>query len=258
MTHWMCSKCGYYLQGTEPPNKCPGCNQYCVFQDVTCYRPECGGENNIDPLLVGAALGTLTTVKQRTPKESALSGVGALQKEIIAGEPKGLSTSIETFTQAKIFNGLNEQQKQQLTRLGKIRNYSSGDVVCIAGTESRGLLLVEEGEVMVELEYSKGMYVPISVLGPGQAFSWSALLPPYRHTSTVVALSKTKVNAIERDALLEYIKDFPAVGVTLMENIATLIASRLANLEAELVGLLMGSQSAPEVLHIQLQPNDEH
>ena len=56
MTHWMCTTCGYYLQGSGPPERCPSCSQVCAFNDVTCYRPECGGDTNIDPLLVGHTL----------------------------------------------------------------------------------------------------------------------------------------------------------------------------------------------------------
>ncbi|HLE02529.1 MAG TPA: hypothetical protein VI877_03465, partial [Dehalococcoidia bacterium] len=54
MAHWMCTNCGYHLQAASPPERCPGCQQACPFNNVTCYHPECGGEGNIDPLLVGA------------------------------------------------------------------------------------------------------------------------------------------------------------------------------------------------------------
>jgi rubredoxin len=53
MAHWMCTACGYYLQSLAPPQRCPSCETCCVFNNVTCYRPECGGEDNIDPLLAG-------------------------------------------------------------------------------------------------------------------------------------------------------------------------------------------------------------
>jgi rubredoxin len=46
---WKCSTCGYLLQAATPPEVCPGCNEKCVFIDTTCYTPECGGPDNIDP-----------------------------------------------------------------------------------------------------------------------------------------------------------------------------------------------------------------
>jgi rubrerythrin len=33
---WKCSKCGYVLEGTEPPKKCPACQHPQEY-----YEPEC-------------------------------------------------------------------------------------------------------------------------------------------------------------------------------------------------------------------------
>jgi rubredoxin len=54
MPYWMCHSCGHCLKVSDPPDECPHCFEKCSFRDVTCYRPECGGESNIDPLLTGA------------------------------------------------------------------------------------------------------------------------------------------------------------------------------------------------------------
>ncbi len=53
MTFWQCSKCGYQLKAEEPPEECPSCHEKCLFSDISCYIPECGGEGNIDPRLAG-------------------------------------------------------------------------------------------------------------------------------------------------------------------------------------------------------------
>jgi rubredoxin len=52
--HWMCTNCGYQQRSDAPPADCPSCKQTCAFNDVTCYRPDCGGEVNADPILVQA------------------------------------------------------------------------------------------------------------------------------------------------------------------------------------------------------------
>ena len=43
MTWWKCSNCNYTFEADSTPNKCPSCKETCVFKDVTCYIPECGG-----------------------------------------------------------------------------------------------------------------------------------------------------------------------------------------------------------------------
>jgi len=51
ITKWKCSQCQYLLEAAKPPEICPDCQAKCSFTNVTCYTPECGGEDNIDPKL---------------------------------------------------------------------------------------------------------------------------------------------------------------------------------------------------------------
>ncbi len=51
---WICSDCDYVIQAEMPPKICPQCHQPCLFSDVTCYVPECGGQANLDVRLVAA------------------------------------------------------------------------------------------------------------------------------------------------------------------------------------------------------------
>ena len=51
LTYWKCGECGYLITAAAPPNECPECKKDCVFLNVTCYTPECGGPGNIDPRL---------------------------------------------------------------------------------------------------------------------------------------------------------------------------------------------------------------
>ncbi|MEW6026429.1 MAG: rubredoxin-like domain-containing protein [Planctomycetota bacterium] len=48
---WKCSQCKYVVEAINPPEACPSCQAKCSFTNVTCYTPECGGEDNIDPQL---------------------------------------------------------------------------------------------------------------------------------------------------------------------------------------------------------------
>jgi CRP-like cAMP-binding protein/rubredoxin len=220
MTHWMCTTCGYYYQGPAPLDKCPGCNLVCAFNDVTCYRPDCGGESNVDPLLVGATLGTL-------------AGLRAPQ-----AKPRISHTPVESVPIAEIMSGLSEKQREKVRNLGRIETYEKNAVICNEGDESRKLYLVEEGQVAVQSELGRGMRIPITIVSEGQAFGWSVLVPPHKLTATVTASSKTKVLAIEREPLLSLMKADPSLGLTIMQNIASIIGSRLRNLELEMVGLV--------------------
>ncbi|MCX8126487.1 MAG: hypothetical protein N3E40_05065 [Dehalococcoidia bacterium] len=71
MPYWMCTNCGYLMNVAAAPEKCPGCGLPCQFNNVTCYRPECGGEENVDPWLVEA---TLKGLRGRHPEDLRPAG----------------------------------------------------------------------------------------------------------------------------------------------------------------------------------------
>jgi CRP-like cAMP-binding protein len=155
-----------------------------------------------------------------------------------AVKPKLTAPLSEGLPLVEILRGLSEQQKQQVRGLGRIEYYEPNAVIFNEDVEAWKFYLVEEGQVAVESRLTKGMRFPISVVSMGQAFGWSALVRPYLYTATVVALSKTRVIAFEREALLSHMGENPALGFTIMQNVASLVSSRLRNLEQELAGLL--------------------
>jgi CRP-like cAMP-binding protein len=220
MTHWMCTRCGYYLQDKRPPDRCPSCSQACAFNDVTCYRPECGGESNLDPLLVGTTLGLVTAAAAPT------------------APPEPSPKTMEAMALSEILSGLNERQSQAVRKLGRAESYQQDDVICTEGAESRKLYLLEEGQVIVQSALTKDMSMPITAVSKGEAFGWSALVPPYKLTGTVIASSKVSLLAIDRDQLLSLMRSDPSMGFVIMQNVASMIAGRLRNLEQGLVGLV--------------------
>ena len=220
MTHWMCTTCGYYLQAAMAPDLCPSCRLKCAFNDVTCYNNECGGEHNIDPVLVGRTLRNL-------------QGVTAT-----ASEPKPMPLPTETLPLVEILRGLIEQEKEQFKGLGRVEQYESNAVIFNEGAEARKFYLVEEGQAAVESLLDRGMRIPTVVVSAGQAFGWSALVPPHVYTATVVALSNLKVIAIEREKLLAQMQANTSFGLTIMQNVASMISSRLRSLEFTLMGFL--------------------
>lgn len=242
MTHWMCTCCGYYLQAKAPPNRCPSCEQVCAFNDVTCYRPECGGEQNIDPLVVGSTLRILQGGSEPATKSSLPSSKGVPLAKILAErslDKEDLEQlSFWAISQVEILKGLTKKQRQQLRSLGQIEHYDPDAVIFTEATDAQKLYLVEEGRVAVESQVARGMRFPISVVYSGQACGWSALVPPHVYTATVTALSRTRVLAIEREALLSMMQADPSFGLTIMQNVATIVASRLRTVELALAGLL--------------------
>ena len=244
MIHWMCTACGYYLRASTPPIQCPSCGKVCAFNDVTCYRPECGGDQNIDPLTVGNTLKTL----KGSPKPAAQPGFQApssrniplieiLMRRNVNDEEDLEQLSFWAISQVGLLRGLSKEQRGQVRSLGRIEQYDTGATIFTEGEEAKKIYLVEEGRVAVESLVVRGMRLPISILNPGQAFGWSALVSPYLYTATITTLSKTQVIAIEQESLSALMRSDLSLGFTIMDNVASIVASRLRNLELALAGV---------------------
>ena len=229
MTHWMCESCGYYLQAGSPPERCPSCQKTCAFNNVTCYRPECGGEENVDPLLVGAALRARTGARPQAASRPA--------RAMEALPP----LYMEALLPPQVFGSLTEEQRQQVMGLGHAESFEANAIICSQGAEARKLYLVEEGQVAVEYQPPGGTRIPITIISSGGAFGWSALVRPYLLTATVTALPRTRVLGIERDDLVALMRADPKMGLEIMEDIASVAASRLRSLELDMIGLVQGN-----------------
>jgi len=218
MPHWMCTTCGYYLQAPGPPERCPSCSRVCVFNDITCRRPECGGEQNIDSLLVG---NTLSTLKADPGPPTKLARAAA-----------------ESLHQIDLLRGLDEEERQKLKNLGKTETYEPNAVIFPEGAEAGSFYLLEEGQVSIESRLSRGLRFPIMAVSPGQAFGWSALVLPHQYTATALSLTKVTAIAIPKEGMLAMMRANPALGLAIMEKVASIVASRVRSLELALAGLL--------------------
>jgi len=54
LTYWRCSACGFLITAEAPPSVCPECAENCVFVNVNCYSPDCGGPGHVDPRLLNS------------------------------------------------------------------------------------------------------------------------------------------------------------------------------------------------------------
>ena len=101
------------------------------------------------------------------------------------------------------------------------------------GAEARKLWLVDKRQVSIQHELPDGKRIPVAIVSSGGAFGWSELVWPHQLTATSIALSETRLRAIERDALLKLMHEDTKMGLLIMQDVAEVIASRLRNLEAE-------------------------
>lgn len=222
MPHWMCTACGFLISEEDPPKNCAGCRRKVTFNDVTCYRAECGGEENVDPLLVGATLRAIG--RKGGPRKAALS----------KPSPK-IPDDIESVA---IFRGLSEEQISKVLALGVKETFPSGTTVFHQGDEAQALYVVDSGRVAINTSIQDGKWAPVCIVSSGGVFGWSCLVPPYQLTASATTFEETTVSRFDGADLRELFSREPAIGYVMIQNVGGLISSRLKNVRLELIGVV--------------------
>ena len=139
------------------------------------------------------------------------------------------------FDQSELLRGLSEEEAQRVTGLGARIRLASGAELFPLGGPAENLFIVERGRIALTLPMQvreREEDVLIEERAPGQAFGWSALIPPHRFTLKATAPLDTEVLAIPRRTLLQYFDAHPDVGYIVTQNVAEVMGRRLQVFQA--------------------------
>lgn len=140
-----------------------------------------------------------------------------------------------TKVAADLLAGLADDEATEVTALGSPTRLGPGDVLFNLGDTAESLFVLESGRVALSLPMKvRGTEQDVLVeeRTPGQAFGWSALVPPHRFTLKASASMESEVLALPRAALLEHFARRPEVGYVVTGNVAAVIGQRLQVLQA--------------------------
>jgi CRP/FNR family cyclic AMP-dependent transcriptional regulator len=223
MAKWQCVECGYFFDGAKPPDNCPGCKATCTYTDVTCYRPECGGPVNPDPMvmqMITQRIGLAAPLRPSAPQKAA-------PEEVVYAEK---------VKKGALFQGLSEGEIQQVLSIGDSRIYEPGDVVFKEGDEAVHIYIVEQGKLAVRTPEGKTAYVA----SDGDVLGWSSLMLPYRRTASAAAAEKSRVIVLDQARLQEFCAQQPSIGYKITQNVGRIMAARIRTAKAMSVDLVYG------------------
>ena len=144
-------------------------------------------------------------------------------------------TAPEALKDAELFAGLSEAQRRTVAALARERRASAGETVLRLGDQADAFYFILRGRV--ELLF------PLTVMGEtkevrfrsletGHTLAWSALVQPYRLTMSARASTDVEMLGFERAQLEEVFRAQPAIGLTVMSNLAGVVAARFHELLA--------------------------
>ena len=105
--------------------------------------------------------------------------------------------------------------------------YKAGAAIFREGDRSQSLFIIKSGQVVLEISVPPKGRRSISTVGPGELFSWSALVEPRIENASARASVDTEVLRIEGDTLMKLCEQDSPLGFEVYRTLAQVISSRL-------------------------------
>ena len=115
--------------------------------------------------------------------------------------------------------------------------YDAGVEILREGDPTSTLGIVATGRVALRLRVPERGPTTILTVEPGNIIGWSAVIPPHRATSTVVALVPTELLLLDGEALRAQLDADPELAAAVYRSLLEAIAHRLHGTRMQLLDL---------------------
>ncbi len=124
-----------------------------------------------------------------------------------------------------------------LAALGELRSIPAGEILMREGQPSDFMAVVVGGRVALRVRVPERGAVSILTVEPGDVVGWSALVPPYRATSTAIALTDTELAYFDGPTLRAALDDDDSLAAELYPVVLSAVARRLEGTRQQLLDL---------------------
>jgi CRP-like cAMP-binding protein len=133
--------------------------------------------------------------------------------------------------------GLPDGVRGRLAELAVLTSHATGAVLIREGTPVDALGIIVDGRVAIRLSVPGRGVTTVLTVEPGDCIGWSAIVPPYRATSTVVALEPTTVLSFDGPALRATLEAEPALAAVVQRRVLEAVGRRLQATRTQLLDL---------------------
>lgn len=130
--------------------------------------------------------------------------------------------------ESPLFVGLEGREVDRLVELSHQLRFQPGEIIVAQGSAGDSLFLLCEGALQVSAEGEKGRAIALAVLDqPGAFFGEVSLVDHGPRSATVRAASEAVVLRVSLEALESFFMEFEETQVTVLRNLAKVLAQRL-------------------------------
>ena len=133
--------------------------------------------------------------------------------------------------------GLSAQVRARLAALGELRSVEPGAVLLREGSDTDRFGVLLSGLLALRVAVAGRGTATLLTVEPGDVYGWSALVAPYRATSTVVALEPSELLIFEAGKLRALLAEDEALASTLYPRLLQSVSRRLSATRTQLLDL---------------------
>jgi CRP-like cAMP-binding protein len=135
--------------------------------------------------------------------------------------------AMEVLRETPLTAGLGHPERRRLAGLCQVLRAEPGDILLREGSPTAGLGIVRSGRIALRVQVPGRGSTTVLTVEAGDVYGWSAVVPPYRATSTAIAIEPSEVLVCEARALRDALDEDEDLAAALYPRILQAVARRL-------------------------------
>ncbi len=127
-----------------------------------------------------------------------------------------MANNLETISNALIFDGLPQQQLNQIEAVAISKNFAKGEMIFMEQDDGNGFYLVADGLVKIFKVSPSGKEQILHVFGPGEPFGEVPVFSGKRFPANAQAISASRLLFFPRPAFLGLITAHPSLALNML------------------------------------------
>ena len=153
-------------------------------------------------------------------------------------------SAMEILRRTPLTAGLGHPERRRLAALCRVHMADAGEVLLREGSETSQLGVVRRGRVALRLQVPGRGSPTVLTVEAGDVFGWSAVVPPYRATSTAIAIEPSELLVFEARALRDALDEDEDLAAALYPRLLRAVARRLEATRLQLLDVFARAEEA--------------
>lgn len=150
---------------------------------------------------------------------------------------QGLTSLASVLAAAWLTTDLSPELRGELAAIGRLETLPANAALTREGDPTRDCGIVLRGRVALRMRVPERGMVTILTVEPGDVVGWSAIVPPYRATSTAITLTPTEMALFDGPRLRDQLEHSPGLAASFYPLILGAVARRLEGTRLQLLDL---------------------